>query len=108
MITDISGRSLIRYCGIRKSIDISKLVEIIGDGCFSGCAWIKKVTFEIGSPLKVIRPSACRDTGLKVICDIPRTVKVISRSCFFLCECLEFVTFEAGSELVMIEKQGFS
>ena len=74
----------------------------------SSCQSLSRVTFAVGSCLKLIEKEAfswCE--SLKEI-EIPASVEVLCELCFHECESLSRVTFAAGSCLKRIENLAFS
>ena len=86
-------------------------VEDIGDGCFSGCSSLSRVTFASGSAVRRIGKEAFRECRKLSEIEIPASVEDIGEACFSGCfsECanLASVTFFPGSSLKRIEKEAF-
>jgi hypothetical protein len=95
-ITDCEGKQLFAYLGSDSRVLVRKEVEVIENGCFTGCRFIDEVVFESGSHLKRICQSAFEDTGvIKFV--IPRSVEVIEGGCFNFCMQGCSVLLEQGS-----------
>ena len=86
-------------------------IEEIGDGCFSGCSSLSRVTFASGSAVRRIGKEAFRECRKLSEIEIPASVEDIGEACFSGCfsECanLASVTFLPGSSLKGIEKEAF-
>jgi hypothetical protein len=101
-LTDLTGVRVIRYFGFDESVTLSRDIEVICEGCFSGCSSISSFTFESDSKLIRIEAEAfswC--SSLRSIC-IPSSVEILGWKCFGYCGSLLSVTFESGSRLTHI------
>jgi broad-specificity NMP kinase len=102
----LSGECLIRYFGDEERVVIESSVVVICEGCFSGCALVKSVTFDCDSKLSRIEKWAFAGSGLISI-HLPSSVEVLCESCFSWCTSLTSVTFDCDSKLSRIEKWAF-
>ena len=91
-----------------RELHVPKSVEVLGEGCFSSCSSLERVTFEAGSGLKRIEKQAFSGCSSLKALEVPKSVEVLGEQCFCSCSSLERVTFEAGSGLKRIEKEAFS
>jgi hypothetical protein len=101
------GKRLIRYLGSEAKVKIKKEIEVIGDGCFAACEFVREVEFEEQSRLQRIGKYAFRETGLRRL-SIPSSVEVLGRTCFYKCESLCDISFENKSKLRRIGQSAFT
>jgi hypothetical protein len=100
------GKRLIRYLGSEAKVRIRKEIEVIVDGCFATCEFVREVEFEEGSRLQRIGKCAFRETGLRRL-SIPSSVEVLGLECFANCQSLYAVSFENKSKLRRIGRSAF-
>ena len=102
-------------CRVLMELEIPASVEEIGDGCFSDCTSLSRVTFASGSALRRIGKEAfCGCDELREV-EIPASVEEIGEGCFGIGECasdscgvsLSRVTFGKGSVLKTIGSYAF-
>jgi serine/threonine protein kinase len=85
-------KTLIRYFGKGDQVCINSSINVISEGCFSGCQSVIEVVFASDSQLKEIGPKAFENSGLKSI-QFPRTLEGIGESCFSECKSIHELRF---------------
>jgi hypothetical protein len=101
------GRSLIRYFGRDSIVKISGEIEIISSGSFDSCSWIREITFEGCSKVRIIERGAFEECRMLLSISLPASTEVLEDSCFNQCGNLYEVAFEEGSKLRLIESESF-
>jgi hypothetical protein len=99
-------KRLIQYMGSEERVVVKKEVEVIGEGCFYDCKYLREVEFQKDSKLQRLENRSFSWVGLtKVV--IPASVEAIGEGCFWECSLCE-VIFERGSKLRRLEKSSFA
>jgi hypothetical protein len=87
-LVDIDGTVLVRYCGKGGDVILSGDIEVLGEGCFSGCQSLLSMRFASQCKVRSLGEFAfLRCLSLNSIC-IPSSLETISSVCFYECEAL--------------------
>jgi hypothetical protein len=106
-LMNVKVNKLIRYFGREERILIKNFIEVISEGCFSGCTSLCEVTFESDSKLREIGEKTFYACAIQSI-RIPSEVEIIGDQCFSNCQSLSEVTFESNCKMREIGKYAFS
>jgi hypothetical protein len=101
------GTEIVRYFGLGRDVIVPLKVEVLGKSCFESCRTVENVTFENGSQLRIIGPSALSGCKSLTIIAIPASVVKIEDEAFSQCNALEYCIMDESSSLISIGKKSF-
>lgn len=88
-------RATFADCTKLKEVVIPPLVEVLEPRCFSGCAKLTNIHFDLSSKLQIIRDNCFLDCCSLIEISIPGTVFLIEKHAFSNCEKLRKIAFTA-------------
>ena len=97
---------LFTCCEMVAEVVVPHFVTRISTGCFDDCSWVRMISFEAGSKLRVIDQHAFRKTSLSSIA-LPASLRRIGRGCFQSCSHLTQVVFPESAQVTTFGSECF-
>jgi hypothetical protein len=106
-LVDSGGRSLCKYFGTERRVDILSDIESISRACFADCNSLWSVRFAGDCRVLNLGDNAFQScSSLQSIC-VPSSVEAISKCCFCSCRNLRNLSFQSGSRLLLLGESAF-
>jgi hypothetical protein len=106
-LVNVSETLIVCYFGNESDVRIKSSIEILGVACFAECDFVRNVTFDAGSKLKVVEANACQNCKSLERVEFGGRLPTLDFLSFADCPLLKEVLFQPPPDRLPIESTAF-